>query len=320
MRGALAYLGFRTAALDAWRALAGDLIGMQVVELDDTTVALRMDEQQQRVLLYAADEAALAWAGFVLAPEEIADLRARLAAHGIAVAPGTAAECALRGVDELFWFADPDSNRIEIVTAVANAATPFEPGRPIGGFCANELGLGHIALYTPRYEEMRGFYSSVFGGALTDYMNSPFNAAFYHLNPRHHSVAVIGSERQGVYHVMLEYAYIDDLGRAYDLALAQPDAIGVTMGRHSNDHVLSFYVRTPDGFFIELGWAGRTIDPATWVPEELFGPSLWGHDRLWMSSEKRAESRALLRGVAGLRVPTPVADTPAFHLPPTSKH
>jgi 2,3-dihydroxybiphenyl 1,2-dioxygenase len=319
MTGALAYLGFRTASLDAWRALAGDLIGMQIVELG-AAVALRMDERRQRILLLPSDAAAFAFAGFELTAAEIAALRARLGAHGIAVAPGSAEECTLRGVNELFWFADPDGNRIEIVTSVASAATPFVPGRPIGGFRAGELGLGHIALYTPRYEAMRAFYADVFGGALSDYMNAPFHAAFFHLNPRHHSIAVIGAERPGVYHVMLEYAYMDDLGRAYDIALAQPDAIGVTMGRHSNDHVLSFYVRTPDGFFIELGWAGRTVDPQTWIPEELFGPSLWGHDRLWMSDEKRAESRALMKGVADLRAPTPVADTPAFHIPPPSKH
>ena len=55
---------------------------------------------------------------------------------------------------------------------------------------------------------------------------------------------------------MLEYLDWDDVGRAYDMALERPESIGVSLGRHANDHVTSFYLRTPDGWMLELGWAG----------------------------------------------------------------
>jgi len=42
------------------------------------------------------------------------------------------------------------------------------------------------------------------------------------------------------------------------------------------------------------GWGGHTIDPAHWTPHERTeGPSLWGHDRLWLTEQGREEARAL---------------------------
>ncbi|MCY1423398.1 hypothetical protein D9M71_391090 [compost metagenome] len=66
----------------------------------------------------------------------------------------------------------------------------------------------------------------------------------------------------------------------------------------------SFYLKNPDGWMFELGWAARTIGP-DWVIEELPGMSLWGHDRTWLPPEKRAEARRILRRLAdsGLRAP-----------------
>ncbi|MCY1448072.1 2,3-dihydroxybiphenyl 1,2-dioxygenase [compost metagenome] len=103
---------------------------------------------------------------------------------------------------------------------------------------------------------------------------------------------------------MLEYRDFDDLGRAYDIALERPESIGVTLGRHINDHVTSFYLKNPDGWMLELGWAGRTIGP-DWQVEELEGMSLWGHDRTWLPPDKREEARQILKELArkGVRVP-----------------
>ena len=112
------------------------------------------------------------------------------------------------------------------------------------------------------------------------------------VNARHHSLGLIaeaGPPR--IHHVMAEYLYWDDVGRAYDLALAEPERIAVSLGRHLNDHVTSFYLWTPDDFFIELGWAGRSIDDATWQPHEIAAPSLWGHVRYWQTAAKREQTQ-----------------------------
>ena len=56
---------------------------------------------------------------------------------------------------------------------------------------------------------------------------------------------------------------------------------------------------------------GRSIDPQNWTLVEMTcGPSLWGHDRKWMSPEKREESRLLCieSAEAGLRQPVQVLE------------
>ena len=94
--------------------------------------------------------------------------------------------------------------------------------------------------------------------------------------------------------MMFEVCYLDDVGQAYDLALRKPEMIGTTLGRHVNDHVTSFYSYSPSKFLVEYGWGGRTLDTANWTPHERTeGPSLWGHDRMWLTPEGREEARQL---------------------------
>jgi hypothetical protein len=73
----------------------------------------------------------------------------------------------------------------------------------------------------------------------------------------------------------------------------------------------SFYSISPSNFMVEYGWGGRSIDPDTWTPHERAdGPSLWGHDRMWLTPEKREEARAMriVLAEAGGRVPLNVMD------------
>jgi catechol 2,3-dioxygenase-like lactoylglutathione lyase family enzyme len=151
------------------------------------------------------------------------------------------------------------------------------------------------------------FYRDVLGFQLSDAATKPFRVDFLHVNPRHHTLGLadLGSSAS-IYHIMLEYNEFDDLGRAYDLALERPESIGVSLGRHLNDNMTSFYVRTPDGWLLELGWAGRLIDEAWQVCDDLPGLSLWGHDRTWLPPDRRQAARELLRELSGRGLRAPV--------------
>jgi hypothetical protein len=110
---------------------------------------------------------------------------------------------------------------------------------------------------------------------------------------------------------MVELFSLDDVGQCFDLALGEEGRIGTTLGRHINDEVTSFYSHSPSGFMVEYGWGGRVIDVDNWQPEEVtWGPSMWGHDRLWMTPEKRAEARAIRiqAATSGLRRPVNVIE------------
>jgi len=76
---------------------------------------------------------------------------------------------------------------------------------------------------------------------------------------------------------MVEVATLDDVGRALDRCTRRGGALSATLGRHANDQMVSFYVRTPGGFDIEYGTDGLLVDDATWVSRQTTAVSLWGH-------------------------------------------
>lgn len=314
----LGYLGVAATDVTAWRGFAGEFLGMEVVENDGGWLSLRMDQRRQRFSVEPASHDGLAHIGL-----EVADVSAlaaaaeALRAAGHEVHEATAAELRRREVMGMAWMRDPDGRRVELYFGALQSKEPFVPARPIGGFRTGDLGLGHIVLQTPRFDAMEHFYGVTLGFKLSDYMDEgPIRAKFMHMNPRHHSLAIIKADAARLHHVMVEYVHLDDVGRLYDRALAETDRVVVTLGRHSNDHMLSFYSKTPSGFLIETGWAGRLIDDATWKPEALYGPSIWGHERGWLPPEGRIAARKQLAAAAakGVLEPTEVNDSPAFNL------
>ena len=206
---------------------------------------------------------------------------------------------------------DPAGNRLEIFHGAETTTDPFKPGRNISGFRTGPLGMGHVVMHFERIANVMSFYQDVLEFRVSDYWLRPFPAYFFHVNPRHHSIAFVESGINMVHHMMMELYSFDDVGQGYDLALGDPERIGVTLGRHSGDYVTSFYTWNPSGFLVEYGWGGQVIDDNTWEPfERKFGPSLWGHERRWMSAEKKEESRLLCIEAAenGQRQPVQVIE------------
>ncbi len=309
---ALGYVGIRSRDLEQWTTYATRFLGMQLVEASRGMLALRMDDRKQRVIVASGADEGPAFYGWEVADAGALDaLAAHLERRGVKVARGTRALADERRVKDLIVFSDPVGNRLEAFHGAEVASEPFKPGRSISGFRTGPLGMGHAVLTTERIEDVIPFYTDILNFKPTDYFNKPFKAYFFHLNPRHHSLAFINTGTNGIHHLMVELCYLDDVGQAYDLALRRPEMIGTTLGRHVNDHVTSFYSYSPSNFLFEYGWGGRTIDTATWTPHERTeGPSLWGHDRMWLSPEAREEARRLRIGVAeaGGRVPVNVMD------------
>ena len=308
----LGYVGVRTADIEEWETYATRFLGMQLVDTSRATLALRMDDRKQRLIVNADAGEGVGFYGWEVADDaSLEALAAHLEKHGVAVAPGSRALADERRVKELIVFHDPIGNRLEAFHGAEVTTEPFKPGRSISGFRTGPLGMGHAVLTTARLDEVMPFYTDILDFRLSDYILRPFKAYFFHLNPRHHSLAFVDTGRNGVHHLMVELCYLDDVGQAYDLALREPQSIGATFGRHTNDEMTSFYSISPSKFMVEYGWGGRSIDPTSWVPQERAdGPSLWGHDRMWLSPEKREEARAMRIALAesGGRVPLNVMD------------
>jgi 2,3-dihydroxybiphenyl 1,2-dioxygenase len=308
----LGYVGIRAKDLDEWGTYGTRFLGMQLVERGRGALALRMDDRKQRVIIQSNESEGPSFYGWEVGDGVALDaLAAHLEKSGVQVARGSRALADERRVKDLIVFADPIGNRLEAFHGAEAAAEPFKPGRSISGFRTGPLGMGHAVLTAERLEEVVPFYTDILGFRLSDYFVRPFKAYFFHLNPRHHTLAFIESGSNGIHHLMVELCYLDDVGQAYDLALRKPEMIGTTLGRHTNDQVTSFYSWSPSKFLVEYGWGGRSIDPATWTPQERTdGPSLWGHDRLWLPEDKREDARDLRISVAaaGGREPVNVMD------------
>ena len=308
----LGYVGIGATALDEWSDFATRWLGMQQVDGGQATRAFRMDDRRQRLVIDRELPEGTRYFGWEVAtPDALDALAARLEAAGVAVTQEPAARADQRRVHRLISFADPAGNRLEAFHGQEVAAEPFRPGRTISGFRTGPLGMGHAVLTVPEIDTMLGFYRDLLGFRVSDYILRPFKAFFFHINPRHHSLALIETGRHGLHHLMVELYSFDDVGQGYDIALGEPERIATTLGRHPNDLVTSFYLRSPSGFMLEYGWGGREVDTATWEPAEVtVGPSLWGHDRLWLPAEQREQARAMrLRAAeAGERAPVQVME------------
>ena len=309
----LGYVGVRAKSLEDWSSFGTNFLGMQLVDKSAKTLALRMDDRRQRVVVTEDGGEGVGFFGWEVPDAAALDaMAARLEKAGVQVARGSRALAQERRVKDLIVFNDPLGNRLEIFHGPETTSEPFKPGRSISGFRTGPLGMGHAVLHVNDINDAVPFYRDVLGFRLSDYMLRPFKAYFFHANPRHHSIAFIETGRSATHHLMVELFSLDDVGQCYDLALTDPDKlIGVTLGRHINDEVTSFYSNSPSNFMFEYGWGGRVLDVDNWKEEEVpWGPSMWGHDRMWMTPEKRVEARKLRIQAAstGLRKPVNVLE------------
>lgn len=279
---ALGYLGIGSVKLDDWTDFASKSLGMQAVDRGGGVRAFRMDDRKQRLVVDGALAEGQRYFGWEVADEAALDvLAARLEGAGVAVRHEAAALADQRFVRSLISFTDPAGNRLEAFHGAQVADEPFRPGRDISGFRTGPQGMGHVLLMVPDAGPALGFYRDLLGFRISDFIRSPVTAYFLHANPRHHSVALVQGPMSAMHHLMIEYYSLDDVGQGYDLATREKERIAVTLGRHPNDLMTSFYVRTPSDILIEHGWGGREIDDTTWQPREMTTvASFWGHNGL----------------------------------------
>jgi 2,3-dihydroxybiphenyl 1,2-dioxygenase len=309
---ALGYVGFGSADLDGWRQFGTGLVGLQAVERGISLLAFRMDDRKQRIVIDRAMPDGARFFGWEVADAVALDqLGARLEAAKVDVIAEPQMLADNRRVRSLISFDDPAGNRLEAFYGAEIADTPFSPGRSMSGFRTGPLGVGHAVLTVENIDAVMPFYLDVLGFGLSDYIEKPFRAYFFHINALHHSLALIETGNNGMHHLMVEMFSLDDVGQCYDIALSEPERVNVTLGRHTNDFMTSFYARTPSAFMVECGWGGRDIEPKTWQPFEMkAGPSLWGHERVWLPPADREIAREMRMHAAasGLRAPVQVID------------
>jgi 2,3-dihydroxybiphenyl 1,2-dioxygenase len=263
---------------------------MQVVPGDEkSTSYLRMDEYHHRLELRSNGSDDLEFVGWeVPDAATLQRVAQQLEDAGIKVTRGTRDEADTRRVIDLVTCVDPNGIRTEVFCGRPINPQPFHPARPMSGFKTGDMGLGHILVYARSLNETVPFYRDLLGFRVSDFteVRTPggvVRLAFLHCNPRHHSIAFLeapGAPKR-INHVMFECNSLDDVGSGRDLCLRRGVPIAIDLGRHMNDHVVSFYMANPSDFALEYGWGGRTIDDTTWQVEHYAtADSLWGHPQL----------------------------------------
>ena len=281
---ALGYAVVTAPDLEAWVEFGSRMLGLQVAHRDEDRLLLRMDHYAYRFDVRRAEEGgALALGWDVGGPEALAELTARLTAAGYTVEQGEAQLIEERMVVDLVRFRDPeDVIDHELFWGLKSTTERFVS--PIGAtFVAGDLGMGHAfqALHhgTDAYNRL---FREILGFRLSDHIEMPGDlGTFLHCNPRHHSFAFANAphRKAGIGHFMVEIDDLDLLGRQWDAVQESDVTILSTFGKHTNDKMISFYVRSPSGFGIEFGVGGILVDDETWLPVRYDSAHYWGHKR-----------------------------------------
>src|ERR1700693_4636194 len=204
---AMGYVGIRTKSLEDWAAYGTRFLGMQLVDKSRGTLALRMDDRKQRVIVHT-DEGPSFYGWEVADAAALDALAAHLEKSNVKVARGTRALADERRVKDLIVFSDPIGNRLEVFHGAETAADPFKPGRSISGFRTGPLGMGHAVLTAERLDEVVPFYTEILNFKTTDYILKPFKAYFFHINARHHSLVFIDTGKNRIHHMMFDVCYL----------------------------------------------------------------------------------------------------------------
>jgi biphenyl-2,3-diol 1,2-dioxygenase len=284
----LAYIGIEVPEPEGLARFLGDVVGLTPGPASATGGSTwRNDDRVHRVLVEegSANDATLLGFEATSADRwtEVVD-QLRAAGFDVEECPDSAADA--RHVSRMARTTAPWGVDVEVVTDLVPAAEPFASPLVPGGFLTEGVGFGHVVFATTDYDEAHRFVTEGLGMGQSDWLEMeiapgiPLEVRFYHCNPRHHTIALAKPPfelPQALHHVMFETNDIDDVGAAYERARESGLTIANGLGKHDNDEMFSFYVVSPAGFQVEVGYGARVVTEP-WDGNRLYDRmSRWGH-------------------------------------------
>ena len=276
----------------AWRKFAIEVIGlMEGAPGADGSVRLRIDERPFRIAVVPGKHDRFLSCGWEF--RDAAELDATVGTLRGGQSGGAPRHATRRrttaAVRQIAFCADPCGNQLELFHGRTYDYAPF--ASPRGPERIRRRGTGHGArgaAGAAAGRDARQFYQQL-GFADTDEMWLAMSPEPGRSEARHslHACRLPppsqpgagrhAGSRSGCVHIMLEARTLDDVGYALDRCVAAGAHISSSLGKHSNDFMVSFYVQTPGGFDLEFGCDGLQPDWSTWVPTQSVIGDLWGH-------------------------------------------
>lgn len=271
----LGYLRLEAADIEGWRVFAGDFLGMMPVDGNDPqSLYYRIDQYAARLVISPGAEAKATAIGYEVVNARVLDELVAAVEHaGIKVTAGSEEEAADRRVKAFVKFDDPGGNPIELfhspVYDHVRVQTPL-----VSSFVTGDQGFGHVIVTAEDAQATVDFYIDVLGFVVRNTMNA---TTFMGCNARHHTFGVTPRPGPGqLLHLMVEAASLDDVGYALDRLDALEIPLMNSLGKHTNDHMVSFYCWSPENYAIEFGWGGMRIEEEEHTYEITKG-AYWGH-------------------------------------------
>jgi 3,4-dihydroxy-9,10-secoandrosta-1,3,5(10)-triene-9,17-dione 4,5-dioxygenase len=270
----LGYVKIQATDIERWRHFAFNVLGFaQGSGPDPDALYLRMDERAARIIVVPGDVD-----------------RIVTVAAGVAVKELPLAEADARRVEEVIEFDDPAGVHTEVFHGAVLDHSPVVT--PYGArFVTGDMGLGHVVLPALDVNGLFAFYTEVLGFKSRGAFRvpappefGPVRIRFLGINERHHSLAICPAATlrdPGLIHLMVEVDSLDAVGQALDRVNSEGFQLSSTLGRHTNDKMVSFYVRAPGDWDIEFGTEGMRVDETYYTAEEITADSYWGHQ--WVS-------------------------------------
>ncbi|QFU92494.1 VOC family protein [Amycolatopsis sp. YIM 10] len=284
----LGYVRIRATDMDAWRKFAFDTIGFaEGSGPEQDALYLRMDERPGRIVVLSGDEDRVDGIGWEVRDHlALTRVQAAVEGAGIGTKPLTLEEAEARRIEAGIAFEAPGRTPVEVFYGPALDHSPI--ATPYGNrFVTGKLGVGHVVVPVSDLDGAYRFYADTLDflprGAFrlpTPPEAGPVRLRFMGVNARHHSLAIMPSadlKAPALVHIMVECETLDEVGRALDRVTSAGYHLSSTLGRHTNDKMVSFYVRTPGGWDLEIGCEGMLVDETSYTAEEITADSYWGH-------------------------------------------
>jgi len=119
---ALGYIGVRAKDVGDWASYGENFLGLQRIDKSRSTLAFRMDDRKQRLVVDADGGQGIGFFGWEVADAAALDaLAARLESLGTKVARGSRALADERHVRDLVVTNDPAGNRLEFFHGAAGS-------------------------------------------------------------------------------------------------------------------------------------------------------------------------------------------------------